>query len=104
MQTPQGCTLTTIAALNIAEKFPAGNPDASGPGYQKPALDHGSDLMLEIEGIARQKAEHKATQLAIICPRLILQLSTGDRYALITCPDSYSQNSTQGRKIAIDKG
>jgi short subunit dehydrogenase-like uncharacterized protein len=50
-QGPEGYTLTTIAALNIAEKILSGN---STPGYQTPAKAYGADLVLEIEGVARQ--------------------------------------------------
>lgn len=51
MQTPEGYTLTAIAALNIAEKILAGN---FTPGYQTPARSYGDDLVLEIDGVARQ--------------------------------------------------
>jgi short subunit dehydrogenase-like uncharacterized protein len=50
-QGPEGYTLTAIAALNIAEKILAGN---FTPGYQTPAKAYGADLVLEIEGTARQ--------------------------------------------------
>ncbi|MEQ1607229.1 MAG: saccharopine dehydrogenase NADP-binding domain-containing protein [Pyrinomonadaceae bacterium] len=50
-QGPEGYTLTAIAALNIAEKILAGN---FKPGFQTPALSYGADLILEIEGTARQ--------------------------------------------------
>ena len=50
-QGPEGYTLTAIAALNIAEKILAGN---FTPGYQTPAKAYGPDLVLEIEGVARQ--------------------------------------------------
>ncbi len=50
-QGPEGYTLTAIAALNIAEKILAGN---FTPGYQTPAKAYGGDLILEIEGTARQ--------------------------------------------------
>jgi short subunit dehydrogenase-like uncharacterized protein len=51
MQGPEGYTITAIAALNIAEKILAGN---FTPGYQTPAKAYGADLVLEIEGVARQ--------------------------------------------------
>lgn len=50
-QGPEGYTLTAIAALNIAEKILSGN---FTPGYQTPASAYGADLVLEIEGTARQ--------------------------------------------------
>lgn len=50
-QGPEGYTLTALAALNIAEKILAGN---FKPGYQTPAKAYGADLILEIEGTARQ--------------------------------------------------
>ncbi|MFT3743082.1 MAG: saccharopine dehydrogenase NADP-binding domain-containing protein [Pyrinomonadaceae bacterium] len=50
-QGPEGYTLTAIAALNIAEKILAGN---FKPGFQTPAKAYGADLVLEIEGTARQ--------------------------------------------------
>ena len=51
MQTPEGYTLTALAALNIAEKITGGN---FTPGYQTPAKAYGADLVLEIEGVDRQ--------------------------------------------------
>jgi short subunit dehydrogenase-like uncharacterized protein len=50
-QGPEGYTLTALAALNIVEKILAGN---FTPGYQTPAKAYGADLVLEINGIARQ--------------------------------------------------
>lgn len=50
-QGPEGYTLTAIAALNIAEKILAAN---FKPGFQTPAKAYGADLILEIEGTARQ--------------------------------------------------
>ena len=50
-QGPEGYTLTAHAALNIAEKILAGN---FKPGFQTPAKAYGADLILEIEGTARQ--------------------------------------------------
>ena len=47
MRTPEGYTLTALAALNIAEKIVAGN---FTPGYQTPAKAYGADLVLEIAG------------------------------------------------------
>ena len=51
MQCPEGYTVTALAALNIAEKVLAAN---FTPGYQTPAKAYGADLVLEIEGVARQ--------------------------------------------------
>ncbi|MEO7539592.1 MAG: saccharopine dehydrogenase NADP-binding domain-containing protein [Pyrinomonadaceae bacterium] len=51
LQGPEGYTITAIAALNIAVKILAGN---FTPGYQTPAMAYGPDLVLEIEGVARQ--------------------------------------------------
>ena len=51
LQGPEGYTLTAIAALNIAEKILAGD---FKPGYQTPAKAYGADLVLEIDGVARQ--------------------------------------------------
>lgn len=50
MQTPEGYTLTALAALNIAERILAGN---YAPGYQTPAKAYGPDLVLEIETVSR---------------------------------------------------
>ncbi len=47
----EGYTLTALAALKIAEKILAGNFCA---GFQTPAKCYGADLILEIEGSARQ--------------------------------------------------
>lgn len=47
----EGYTLTALTALNIAEKILTGNFCA---GYQTPAKCYGADLILEIEGSARQ--------------------------------------------------
>ena len=47
----EGYTLTALAALKIAEKILDGNFCA---GYQTPAKCYGADLILEIEGSARQ--------------------------------------------------
>ncbi|HVF47869.1 MAG TPA: saccharopine dehydrogenase NADP-binding domain-containing protein [Pyrinomonadaceae bacterium] len=54
LQGPEGYTLTALAALNIAQKILDGN---FTPGYQTPAKAYGADLVLEIEGMARQDAE-----------------------------------------------
>ena len=51
LQGPEGYTLTGLAALNIAQKILDGNYT---PGYQTPAKAYGADLILEIEGTARQ--------------------------------------------------
>lgn len=50
MQTPEGYTITAIAALNIAQKILDGNFTA---GYQTPAKAYGADLVLEVEGVTR---------------------------------------------------
>ena len=50
-QGPEGYTLTAHAALNIAEKITSGN---FKPGYQTPAKAYGADLVMEIDGVARQ--------------------------------------------------
>jgi short subunit dehydrogenase-like uncharacterized protein len=50
-QGPEGYTLTAVGALNIVEKILAGN---FTPGYQTPAKAYGADLVLEIDGVARQ--------------------------------------------------
>lgn len=50
-QGPEGYTLTAIAALNITEKILANNLKT---GYQTPASAYGADLILGIEGTARQ--------------------------------------------------
>lgn len=50
-QGPEGYKTTAIAALNIVEKILAGN---FTPGYQTPAKAYGADLVLEIDGVARQ--------------------------------------------------
>ena len=51
MQTPEGYTLTALAALNIAQKILDGN---FIPGYQTPAKAYGPDMVLEINGVARE--------------------------------------------------
>ncbi|MBA2378737.1 MAG: saccharopine dehydrogenase NADP-binding domain-containing protein [Blastocatellia bacterium] len=51
MQCPEGYTTTALAALNITEKILAGN---FTPGFQTPAKAYGPDLILELEGVARQ--------------------------------------------------
>ncbi|HKP68227.1 MAG TPA: saccharopine dehydrogenase NADP-binding domain-containing protein [Pyrinomonadaceae bacterium] len=51
LQTPEGYTLTALAALNIAQKILHGN---SKPGFQTPARAYGADLILEIAGVTRQ--------------------------------------------------
>ena len=57
MQGPEGYTLTAHAALNIAQKIIDGN---FTPGYQTPAQAFGADLVLEIEGVARQDVEQSS--------------------------------------------
>jgi short subunit dehydrogenase-like uncharacterized protein len=51
LQTPEGYTITALAALNIAQKILDGN---FKPGFQTPAKMYGADLVLEIEGVTRQ--------------------------------------------------
>jgi short subunit dehydrogenase-like uncharacterized protein len=51
MQTPEGYTLTALAALNIAEKVLAGR---FTPGFQTPARAYGPGLILELDGTSRQ--------------------------------------------------
>lgn len=51
LQGPEGYTMTAIAALNIAGRIIDGN---FTPGYQTPARAYGADLVMEIEGVARQ--------------------------------------------------
>jgi short subunit dehydrogenase-like uncharacterized protein len=48
---PEGYTLTALTALAIAEKILAGNFCA---GFQTPAKCYGAELILEIEGVARE--------------------------------------------------
>jgi short subunit dehydrogenase-like uncharacterized protein len=48
MKTPEGYTVTAIAALNIAEKILAGEFTT---GYQTPAKAYGADLILELDGV-----------------------------------------------------
>ncbi len=58
MQGPEGYTLTALAALNIARKILDGN---FTPGYQTPAKAYGADLVLELEGTARQNVRIEAS-------------------------------------------
>ena len=51
MQTPEGYTLTALAALSIAQKILDGNFQ---PGFQTPAKAYGADLVMEIYGVSRQ--------------------------------------------------
>jgi short subunit dehydrogenase-like uncharacterized protein len=51
LQGPEGYTMTALAALNITQKILDGN---FTPGYQTPAKAYGPDMVLEIEGTARQ--------------------------------------------------
>ena len=51
LQTPEGYTITALAALNIAQKILDGN---FKPGFQTPAKVYGADLVLEIEGVTRE--------------------------------------------------
>lgn len=50
-QGPEGYTTTALAALNITQKILDGK---FTPGYKTPAEAFGADLILEIEGVARQ--------------------------------------------------
>jgi short subunit dehydrogenase-like uncharacterized protein len=50
-QTPEGYTITALAALNITEKILSGN---CTPGFQTPAKMYGANLVMEIEGVTRQ--------------------------------------------------
>lgn len=51
LQCPEGYTTTALAALNITQKILDGNVQS---GFQTPAKAYGADLILEIEGAARQ--------------------------------------------------
>jgi len=51
MTAPEGYTTTALAALNIMQKILDGN---FTPGFQTPARAYGADLILEIDGVARQ--------------------------------------------------
>jgi len=51
MQGPEGYTMTALTALNITQKILDGN---FTPGFQTPAKQYGADLVMEIEGVARQ--------------------------------------------------
>jgi short subunit dehydrogenase-like uncharacterized protein len=51
MQTPEGYTITALAALSIVQKILDGNFTR---GYQTPAKAYGADLILEIEGVMRE--------------------------------------------------
>ena len=53
LQCPEGYTTTALAALNITQKITGGN---FTPGYQTPARSYGPDLILEIDGTARQES------------------------------------------------
>jgi short subunit dehydrogenase-like uncharacterized protein len=50
-QGPEAYTLTAHAALNITKKILAGDFTA---GYQTPAKGYGEDLILDLDGVARQ--------------------------------------------------
>lgn len=50
LQTPEGYTLTALAALNITQKILEGN---FAPGFQTPSKAYGPYLILEIEGTKR---------------------------------------------------
>lgn len=51
IQCPEGYTTTALTALLIAQKILDGN---FTPGFQTPARAYGADLILELEGTARQ--------------------------------------------------
>src|SRR2546423_1122538 len=51
LRTPEGYTLTALAALAIVEKVLAGDFTA---GYQTPSLAYGADFILQIEGVTRE--------------------------------------------------
>lgn len=51
LQTPEGYTITALAALNITKKILSGNFTS---GFQTPATAYGSDLVMEIDGVRRQ--------------------------------------------------
>jgi short subunit dehydrogenase-like uncharacterized protein len=51
LQGPEGYTLTALAALAIVEKVLAGVAPA---GFQTPSRAYGADLILEVEGTARE--------------------------------------------------
>ena len=51
LSTPEGYTLTVLAALAIAEKALAGQVT---PGFQTPSLAYGPDLVLELPGVERE--------------------------------------------------
>jgi short subunit dehydrogenase-like uncharacterized protein len=54
---PEGYTLTAATAVLIAEKVLAGQ---ARPGFQTPSLAFGPDLVLEIDGVAREDLEPTA--------------------------------------------
>lgn len=54
VQVPDGYTTTALTALAITEKIISGN---FTPGFQTPAMAYGADLILEIEGTARQDVQ-----------------------------------------------
>lgn len=51
LTTPEGYTLTALTALLIVSKVLAGRAPA---GFQTPSTAYGPDLILEVEGVARQ--------------------------------------------------
>ncbi len=55
---PEGYKLTSLTALLIAQKVLAGNYQT---GFQTPAKAYGSDLILEIEGVAREDLSTRVT-------------------------------------------
>jgi short subunit dehydrogenase-like uncharacterized protein len=52
-QTPEGYTLTALAALLLVERVLDGQ---APPGFQTPSRAYGADLALGIEGVSRQDA------------------------------------------------
>jgi short subunit dehydrogenase-like uncharacterized protein len=51
LRAPEGYTLTAVAAVHIARKVLAG---AATPGFQTPSRAYGADLILELDGVARE--------------------------------------------------
>ena len=61
LQTPEGYTITALAALNIAQKILDGN---FTPGFQTPSKAYGADLVMEIDGVSRQDVAQRRRRLA----------------------------------------
>ena len=51
LRTPEGYTLTTMTALEIARRVVAGD---FKPGYQTPSLAYGADFVLQFTGVSRE--------------------------------------------------